>query len=175
MRYTGRMPRYTLKVNGASRAVDAPAAMPLLWVLRDLLGLTGTKYGCGTGQCRSCVVHVDGAPVPSCLTPVSSAGGKAITTIEGLAGPVADRVRDAWVAEDVPQCGYCQPGWVMATEALLRGNPRPSDAEVTRALDGHLCRCGTYGRIRRAVRRAAEGPTTGDGANAAGTAPEDGR
>jgi len=135
--------------------VSAPPDMPLLWVLRDLLGLPGTKFSCGVGQCRACVVHLDGEPVPACVIPVSAAAGKEITTIEGLSGSVAERVVDAWIAEEVPQCGYCQPGWVMATDALLRKTPRPTDARITEALDGHLCRCGTYPRIARAVRRAA--------------------
>ncbi|HJK96893.1 MAG TPA: (2Fe-2S)-binding protein [Polyangiaceae bacterium LLY-WYZ-14_1] len=171
------MPDYTLKVNGRTHRVSAPSEMPLLWVLRDLVGLTGTKYGCGVGQCRACLVHLDGRPTPACLVPVSGAADAEVTTIEGLSGPLADKVREAWVAEDVPQCGYCQPGWVMATEALLRESPRPSPEQVVAALDGHLCRCGTYPRIARAVRRAAGLPIAvpgTDAASGAGGAPASG-
>ncbi len=136
----------TISVNGRQRRIDADPATPLLWVLRDVLSLTGTKYGCGKGLCGACTVHLDGRAVRSCQTPVSSAAGKKITTIE-----------QAWIAEAVPQCGYCQPGMVMSAAALLARTPKPSDADIDSALAGHVCRCGTYQRIRQAIHRAAEG------------------
>lgn len=128
--------------------------MPLLWVLRDLLGLTGTKFGCGVGACRSCTVHIDGVPQPSCQLPVSAARGAEITTIEGLS---AGALQEAWLEHQVPQCGYCQPGWLMAATALLASKPTPTDADIDAALKGHICRCGTYERIRAAIHTAAGG------------------
>ena len=145
-----------LNVNGTDHEIDAPAEMPLLWALRDLLNLTGTKFGCGMAQCGACTIHLDGAPIRSCVTPVSAAAGRAITTIEGVAtSELGQRVQAAWIAEDVPQCGYCQSGQVMSAIALLRDHPAPTDAEIDTAMDGNLCRCGTYNRIRRAIHRAA--------------------
>ena len=150
------MPPFTLKINGASRRVDVPADMPLLWVLRDTLGLTGTKFGCGESLCGACTVHLDGLPVRSCMTPVSEAAqAKAITTIEGLSPDRSHPVQKAWIEEDVPQCGYCQPGMIMSAAALVRDNTAPTDADIDEALGGHICRCGTYQRIRAAVKRAA--------------------
>jgi isoquinoline 1-oxidoreductase alpha subunit len=143
-----------LAVNGTTHEVAAPADMPLLWVLRDLLGFTGTKYGCGMAQCGACTVHVDGKPVRSCVLPVSAVGASAVTTIEGL-GATQEAVQRAWVESDVVQCGYCQPGQVMAAAALLKVRPEPTDEEIDLAMSGNLCRCGTYLRIRAAVRRAA--------------------
>jgi isoquinoline 1-oxidoreductase alpha subunit len=145
-----------LIVNGAEREVNAPPDMPLLWALRDLLGLTGTKFGCGIAQCGACTVHVDGAPLRSCVTPVSTVGGKSITTIEGLSPDGSHPVQRAWAELDVVQCGYCQPGQIMSAAALLARKPDPSTADVDAAMSGNLCRCGTYQRIRAAVQRAAE-------------------
>ncbi|AKF07184.1 Isoquinoline 1-oxidoreductase alpha subunit [Sandaracinus amylolyticus] len=144
-----------LRVNGEDLEVDAPDDMPLLWVLRDVLALTGTKYGCGIAQCGACTVHVDGEAVRSCVTPVSSVAGRAVTTIEGLSPDRSHPVQRAWIAEDVPQCGYCQSGQIMGAAALLARNPRPDGAAIDEAMRGHLCRCGTYARIRRAIARAA--------------------
>jgi isoquinoline 1-oxidoreductase alpha subunit len=145
-----------LNVNGTMHEVDAPADMPLLWALRDLLNLTGTKFGCGMAQCGACTIHLDGAPVRSCVTPVSAAEGKAVTTIEAIAASeLGKRIQAAWVAEDVPQCGYCQSGQIMSAVALLKEHPQPTDANIDTAMDGNLCRCGTYNRIRRAIHRAA--------------------
>jgi isoquinoline 1-oxidoreductase alpha subunit len=145
-----------LKVNGQDREVSAPHDMPLLWVLRDLLGLTGTKYGCGMAQCGACTVHLDGRAVRSCVLPVSAVAGRAVTTIEGLSQGDLHPVQRAWIEEDVVQCGYCQPGQIMAAAALLAVRPKPTDGEIDAALSANLCRCGTYQRIRAAVRRAAE-------------------
>jgi isoquinoline 1-oxidoreductase alpha subunit len=145
-----------LKVNGTERDVAAPDDMPLLWVLRDLIGLTGTKYGCGIAQCGACTVHVDGSPVRSCVMPAGAAAGRAITTIEGLAPEGLHAVQRAWIEEDVVQCGYCQSGQIMAAAALLAVRPKPTDAEIDAALSANLCRCGTYPRIRAAVHRAAK-------------------
>jgi isoquinoline 1-oxidoreductase subunit alpha len=147
-----------LRVNGVIHRADVEPAMPLLWVLRDVLGLTGTKFGCGIGQCGACTVHLDGAPVRSCQLPAGSAAGRAVTTIEGLAAFGAHPVQEAWIAEQVPQCGYCQSGQIMSAAALLARVSRPTDAEIDAAMSGNLCRCGTYQRIRRAVRRAAGEP-----------------
>lgn len=144
-----------LTVNGTEHELDVPEEMPLLWALRDVLGLTGTKYGCGIGACRSCAIHLDGKPVPACTTTVAAASGKAITTIEGL-DALGAKLREAWLAHQVPQCGYCQPGWLMAASALLRDTPAPTDAQIDTALRGHICRCGTYNRIRAAIKAAAE-------------------
>jgi isoquinoline 1-oxidoreductase alpha subunit len=145
-----------LLVNGQPHEVDAPADMPLLWVLRDLVGLTGTKFGCGMAQCGACTVHVDGQPVRSCVTPAAALEGKSITTIEGLSKDGTHPVQRAWQELDVVQCGYCQSGQIMSAAALLRDKPTPSDADIDAALAGNLCRCGTYQRIRSAVHRAAE-------------------
>lgn len=149
------MPQYQLSVNGAQLAVDAPEDMPLLWVLRDLLDLTGTKYGCGIGQCRACTVHLDGAPIFSCQVPIGSLGERAVVTIEGLPAEQKEPLVAAWEAEDVPQCGYCQPGQIMSAAALLARTPQPTDGEIDTAMSPNLCRCGTYNRIRRAIHRAA--------------------
>jgi isoquinoline 1-oxidoreductase alpha subunit len=146
-----------LRVNGRLHEVDAPADMPLLWVLRELLGLTGTKFGCGMAQCGACTVHVDGNPARSCVMPVSAVGEHEVTTIEGLSPDGSHPVQRAWIEEDVVQCGYCQPGQVMAAAALLKAKPRPTDADIDAALSGNICRCGTYPRIRAAVHRAAGG------------------
>lgn len=145
-----------LVVNGQPHDVDAPADMPLLWVLRDLVGLTGTKFGCGMSLCGACTVHVDGQPVRACVTPASAVVGKPITTIEGLSKDGTHPVQRAWQELDVVQCGYCQSGQVMAAAALLARNPEPADADIDAAMAGNLCRCGTYQRIRAAVHRAAE-------------------
>jgi isoquinoline 1-oxidoreductase alpha subunit len=145
-----------LTVNGTEHEVDAPGDMPLLWVLRDLMGLTGTKFGCGLAQCGACTVHVDGSPKRSCVTPVSAAAGARITTIEGLSGDASHPVQQAWAELDVVQCGYCQSGQIMSAAALLAVNPAPDDAAIDAALSGNICRCGTYQRIRAAVHRAAE-------------------
>jgi isoquinoline 1-oxidoreductase alpha subunit len=146
----------TLSVNGEEHTVDVSPDTPLLWVLRDTLGLTGTKYGCGVGLCGACTVHLDGEASRSCVTPVSEAVGREITTIEGLSLDGSHPVQRAWMAEKVPQCGYCQPGQIMAAAALLAKNPNPSDADIDAAMSGNLCRCGTYQRIRRAIHHAAE-------------------
>ncbi len=147
-----------LDVNGQVHELDAAPDMPLLWALRDLLSLTGTKYGCGAALCGACTVHVDGQPARACVLPLSAVVGKKVTTIEGIgATPLGKKVQDAWIAEDVPQCGYCQSGQIMSTVALLAAKPRPSDEDISTALDGNLCRCGTYNRIRKAVHRAAGG------------------
>ena len=151
------MAEITLRVNGSERKVSVAESTPLLWVLRDTLQLTGTKYGCGAGLCGACTVHVDGSPVRSCSTPVTQVAGKRVTTIEGLSAAGLHPVQQAWIAEDVPQCGYCQAGQIMTAAALLARNPHPSDDDITKAMTGNLCRCGTYHRIRRAIRRAATG------------------
>jgi len=144
-----------LTVNGAVHEIDAPPDMPLLWALRDLLHLTGTKFGCGIAQCGACTVHVDGHPLRACVTPVSALEGKKITTIEGLAANASHAVQRAWAEIDVVQCGYCQSGQIMAAAALLAVKPAPTDADIDAAMSGNLCRCGTYPRIRAAVHRAA--------------------
>jgi isoquinoline 1-oxidoreductase alpha subunit len=144
-----------LIVNGTEREVNAPPDMPLLWVLRDLLGLTGTKFGCGVAQCGACTVHLDDAPLRSCVTPVSAVAGKKITTIEGLSPQGTHPVQRAWAELDVVQCGYCQSGQIMAAAALLAATPDPTDADIDAAMSGNICRCGTYQRIRAAVHRAA--------------------
>ena len=149
------MPAYSLLVNGRRRSVEVAANTPLLWVLRDNLGLTGTKFGCGIAQCGACTVHLDGQIVRSCVLPVAAVGSKAITTIEGLSPSSTHRVQKAWVAEEVPQCGYCQSGQIMAAAALLRNNAQPSDADIDAAMT-NICRCGTYQRIRAAIHRAAK-------------------
>ncbi len=146
-----------LNVNGEERQADVPAETPLLWVLRDALGLTGAKFGCGVGQCGACTVHLDGVAVTSCVLPVAQAEGRRVTTIEGLSANGSHPLQAAWIAEQVPQCGYCQSGQLMAASALLAANPAPSDAEIGAAMDPVLCRCGTYPRIHRAIRRVADG------------------
>ncbi len=145
-----------LNVNGKPVSVDVPANMPLLWVLRDELEQCGTKFGCGAGLCGACTVHQDGVPVRSCVTPVSAVAGKSVTTIEGLSPNATHPLQQAWLEFDVPQCGYCQAGQIMTAAALLEKNPKPTDAEIDAAMDGNLCRCGTYIRIRKAIHRAAE-------------------
>jgi isoquinoline 1-oxidoreductase alpha subunit len=145
-----------LSVNGRMHELDLDPDMPLLWAIRDVLGLTGTKYGCGVAQCGACVVHLDGTPVASCQMPVSAAEGSEIVTIEGLSGPVAKAVQTAWAQLDVPQCGYCQSGQVMAAVALLVEKPKPTDVDIDNAMANHLCRCATYQRIRAGVHAAAE-------------------
>jgi isoquinoline 1-oxidoreductase alpha subunit len=147
---------FSFVVNGRKVAVDVPGDMPLLWVLRDELDLCGAKFGCGAGQCGACTVHSDGAPIRSCVTPVSTVSGRKITTIEGLSPDGAHPLQQAWLELDVPQCGYCQAGQIMSAAALLARKPHPSDAEIDSAMDGNLCRCGTYCRIRQAIHRAAQ-------------------
>ena len=151
------MSKYTLHVNGQSRSVDVASDTPLLWVLRDNLDLIGTKYGCGIGQCGACTVHLDGVPTRACLTPVSTATGMQITTIEGLAADAEHLhpLQQAWCELDVAQCGYCQAGQIMTAAALLKRNPHPTDADINDAMAGNLCRCATYYRIRQGIQRAA--------------------
>ncbi|MDX1824486.1 MAG: (2Fe-2S)-binding protein [Thiohalomonadales bacterium] len=144
----------TLQVNGTAHDIEADPAMPLLWALRDLLGLTGTKYSCGISVCGACTVLVEGKPVRSCVTPVSTVSGKAITTIEGLSPDRSHPVQQAWLEEQVPQCGYCQSGQILSAVALLNNTPEPTDADIDTAMSGVLCRCGTYQRIRKAIKRA---------------------
>jgi isoquinoline 1-oxidoreductase alpha subunit len=146
----------SLKVNGKSCAVEVAPDTPLLWVIRESLGLTGTKYGCGMSVCGACTVHVNGEAVRSCVTPVSAVAGMEVLTIEGLSADGSHPVQKAWMADDVPQCGYCHSGQIMTAVALLREIPRPSDADIDDAMSGNICRCGTYQRIRRAIHRAAE-------------------
>ena len=146
----------TLNVNGKARTIDVPADMPLLWVLRDVLGMTGTKFGCGAGLCGACTIQIDGHPTRSCITPASAAAGRRITTIEAIGATTAGRkVQAAWLALDVPQCGYCQSGQIMSASALLEAKPHPSDADIDAAMASNICRCGTYPRIRIAIKRAA--------------------
>jgi isoquinoline 1-oxidoreductase alpha subunit len=145
-----------LKINGQSTSVDAPDDMPLLWVLRDLLGMTGTKFGCGIAQCGACTVHIDGAPVRSCMLPIAAVGNKAVTTIEGIgATPAGAKVQKAWLDLEVIQCGYCQSGQIMSATALLAATPNPDDSDIDAAMSGNICRCGTYVRIRAAIKQAA--------------------
>jgi isoquinoline 1-oxidoreductase alpha subunit len=144
-----------LKVNGQEREVDASPDTPLLWVVRESLGLTGTKFGCGMALCGACTVHLDGEAIRSCVTPLSRAAGKEITTIEGLGGELGEALAQAWIEEDVPQCGYCQSGQIMAAAVLLRENGAPTDVDVDECMSGNICRCGTYLRIRKAIHRAA--------------------
>ena len=144
-----------LTVNGKQYNLDVPPDMPLLWVIRDTLGLTGTKFGCGLSQCGACTVHLDGNPTRSCVTQVSAAVGKKVTTIEGLSPNASHALQVAWIAEQVPQCGYCQSGQLMTAAALLARKPKPTDADIDAAMSGNICRCGTYQRIRRAIHRAA--------------------
>jgi isoquinoline 1-oxidoreductase alpha subunit len=145
-----------LRVNGATRAVDADPAMPLLWALRDLLGITGTKYGCGIGACGACTVHLNGQAVRSCITSIGDVGDQEVTTIEGLSPDGTHPVQRAWIANNVPQCGYCQAGQIMQAAALLKDTPKPTDQQITDAMSGNICRCGTYQRIRAAIKQAAE-------------------
>lgn len=146
----------TLRINGIDRTVEAPSDMPLLWVLRDLLGLTGTKFGCGMAQCGACTVHLDGQPVRSCMLAVGSVGNRAVTTIEAVgATPAGARIQRAWLELEVMQCGYCQSGQIMSAAALLAGTPSPDDSDIDAAMAGNICRCGTYVRIRDAIKRAA--------------------
>lgn len=154
---------FTLNVNGKSSSVDVPADMPLLWVLRDVLDLRGAKYGCGTGLCGACTVHQDGVPIRSCITPASKLAGKRITTIEGLSPDGSHPLQQAWQEMDVPQCGYCQAGQIMSAAALLAKKPKPTDADIDAAMDGNLCRCGTYVRIRAAIHKAASGSPASPG------------
>ena len=156
----------TFTLNGKSTTVDADPSTPILWALRDNLGLTGTKFGCGMALCGACTVHLDGEPVRSCVTPLAAVGPRAVTTIEGLRSRVADAVRDAWLKLDVVQCGYCQSGQVMAAAALLARNPMPTDADIDAAMAGNLCRCGTYPRIRAAIHAAAAALAPGPQAGA---------
>lgn len=151
------MATFNLIVNGESRTVDAEPGMPLLWALRDLLNLTGTKFGCGIGMCAACTILMDGVAVQSCLVPISQGVDREIITIEGLSPDGEHPIQQAWMAESVSQCGYCQPGMILTAAALLEKNPRPSDADIDAVFNDHLCRCGTYQRIRRAVHRAAGG------------------
>ncbi|WP_376097974.1 (2Fe-2S)-binding protein [Roseomonas sp. CCTCC AB2023176] len=149
------MPAYDIKLNGRAMRVEAEPETPLLWVIREAAGLTGTKFGCGIAQCGACTVHLDGTPLRSCSLPVSALEGREVTTIEGVAGREAEAVKEAWVARDVPQCGYCQSGQVMSAVALLREVPKPTDADIDGAMAGNLCRCATYVRIRAAIHDAA--------------------
>jgi aerobic-type carbon monoxide dehydrogenase small subunit (CoxS/CutS family) len=151
------MQEFRLRVNGRERTLNVPPDMPLLWALRDTLALTGTKFGCGAGLCGACTVHVDSVAVRSCTVRVADVAGKNITTIEGLSPDRSHPLQQAWIAEEVPQCGYCQSGQIMAAAALLAKNPHPSEDEVAQAMQGNLCRCGTYQRIRSAIQRAAKG------------------
>ncbi len=153
------MAQYNLEVNGETRAVTAEPDTPLLWVLRDNLNLTGSKYGCGIGRCGACTVHLDGNATRSCRTPVSTLEGRKITTIEGLAAALGPHLQEAWLAEQTPQCGYCQSGQLMSAAQLLQRHPRPTDAEIDTAMSGNLCRCATYVRIRKAIHRAAGAQT----------------
>jgi isoquinoline 1-oxidoreductase alpha subunit len=149
------MPKFDVKVNGRIHTVDVDADTPLLWVLRDSIGLTGTKFGCGVAQCGACTVFIDGRPLRSCSLPVSAAGSADVTTIEGVSGREAEAVQRAWATRDVPQCGYCQSGQVMSAVALLRRTPKPSDRDIDLAMNGNICRCATYVRIRAAINDAA--------------------
>ena len=149
------MATITLKVNNKSYTVDADPKMPLLWAIRDLVGLTGTKYGCGIAQCGACTVHLAGVPIRSCSVPVSAVGNKDITTIEGISSDNSHPVQQAWIQEQVPQCGYCQSGQIMAATALLKKNASPTDKDIDTAMQGHICRCGTYPRIRKAIKTAS--------------------
>lgn len=154
---------YTLTVNGKQQSVDVPGDTPLLWVIRDVLNLKGTKFGCGIAQCGACTVHVNGTATRSCVTPVQTAANKNITTIEGLSADGSHPVQRAWTQVDVPQCGYCQAGQMMTASALLAKNAKPTDAQIDSAMNGNLCRCGTYLRIRKAVHVAAQLATSGSG------------
>ncbi|WP_454725521.1 MULTISPECIES: (2Fe-2S)-binding protein [Cupriavidus] len=153
---------YTIQINGSPHTVDAEGDTPVLWVLRDLVGMAGTKFGCGMGLCGACTIHIDGAPARACLTPLESIGTRAVTTIEAVGeSDAGKRIQAAWLAQQVVQCGYCQSGQIMSATALLQSNPNPSDEEIDAAMSGNICRCGTYARIRTAIREAA---TAGQGA-----------
>ncbi|WP_209349401.1 (2Fe-2S)-binding protein [Pontixanthobacter sp. CEM42] len=157
-----------ISVNGKAEDIDVDPAMPLLWAVREQLGMTGTKFGCGIAQCGACTMHLDGEPIRSCSTPISAAEGKEITTIEGIADPdgTLSKVQQAWISEQVPQCGYCQSGQIMSATALLRQTPRPTDEQINAYMSGNVCRCGMYGRIRKAIKVAA-GLETATGADIA--------
>jgi isoquinoline 1-oxidoreductase alpha subunit len=147
----------TLRINGQEHQVDVPDDMPLLWVLRDIVGLTGTKFGCGVALCGACTVHLDGRPIRSCITPVASTAGKTITTIEAIGDtPSGKKIQQAWLNIEVVQCGYCQSGQIMSAVALIESNPNPNDAEIDAAMSGNICRCGTYPRIRAAIKQTAQ-------------------
>jgi isoquinoline 1-oxidoreductase subunit alpha len=149
---------FTVNVNGQNQQVDATPEMPLLWVLRDLVGLTGTKFGCGIAQCGACTVHLDGQPARSCVTPIAAVGTRKVTTIEAIGNtPTGRKIQQAWLDLDVVQCGYCQSGQIMSAAALLAAHPQPSDADIDMAMAGNICRCGTYVRIRAAIKQAAKG------------------
>jgi isoquinoline 1-oxidoreductase alpha subunit len=149
---------FTIGVNGKTHSVDVDDDTPTLWVLRDVLGMTGTKFGCGLGLCGACTIHVDGKPVRSCITPVSAVAGKRITTIEAIgATPAGKKIQQAWIALEVPQCGYCQSGQIMSASALLAAKPKPTDSDIDAAMSGNICRCGTYVRIREGIKHAAHG------------------
>jgi len=150
------MAKLSLQVNGQTKEIDVDPDMPLLWAIRDFVGLTGTKFGCGIAQCGACTLHIDGSPARSCVIPTSAAVGKAITTIEGLSANNDHPVQLAWIKEQVPQCGYCQSGQIMSAAALLKNNPNPSDEDIDQAMNGVLCRCGTYPRIRKAIKEASK-------------------
>ena len=153
---------FTVRVNGTTHSVDVDDDTPMLWVLRDVLGMTGTKFGCGRALCGACTIHLDGKPVRSCVTPISAAAGKRITTIEAIgATAVGKKIQRAWIELDVPQCGYCQSGQIMGATALLAANPKPSDADIDSAMAGNICRCGTYPRIVAAIKRAAQQSSNG--------------
>jgi isoquinoline 1-oxidoreductase alpha subunit len=153
---------HAITVNGTAHTVDVDEDTPMLWVLRDVLGLSGTKFGCGLALCGACTIHLDGKPVRSCVTPISAAAGKRITTIEAIAGTAAGKkIQQAWIELEVPQCGYCQSGQIMSATALLAAKPNPTDADIDRAMSGNVCRCGTYVRIREGIKRAAQGAANG--------------
>ena len=149
------MAAITLKINGKEHQIDVDPQMPLLWAIRDFVGLTGTKFGCGMAQCGACTIHMDGVAMRSCVTPVTAAQGREITTIEGLANGQLHPLQQAWIDEQVPQCGYCQSGQIMSAAALLKRNPSPSDNEIDAAMQGNICRCGTYDRVRNAIKKAS--------------------
>ena len=152
---------HTITVNGVARTVDVDADTPMLWVLRDVLGMSGTKFGCGLALCGACTIHLDGKPVRSCVTPIAAAAGKRITTIEAIGNTAAGRrIQQAWIELEVPQCGYCQSGQIMSAAALLAAKPNPTDSDIDRAMSGNICRCGTYARIREGIKRAAHGVTS---------------
>ena len=147
----------TLRINGLEHELDVPDGMPLLWVLRDVVGLTGTKFGCGVALCGACTVHLDGRPIRSCITPVASVIGKSVTTIEAIGKTASgEKIQKAWLNVEVVQCGYCQPGQIMSAAALIESNPNPSDADIDAAMSGNICRCGTYTRIRAAIKQASQ-------------------
>ena len=158
-----RMPAYTVTINGRRHAVEVEADTPLLWVLRDTLGLTGTKYGCGEGVCGACTIHENGHALRSCLLPIADAAGRSFVTIEGLGRDRLHPLQQAWLDADVAQCGYCQPGMIMTAAAMLADNPTPTDAEIDRVMSDSVCRCGTYNRMREAIRRAARAGAAGNG------------